>query len=162
MPEQQSPPSRQARPAARHTQEPETQSMYPQQSGPPPGHASPASTQQRTGKLTPRRQLRSPQHSASLAQLPRAAEHAHELAPKSQSVQLPLVGPPAVPLEQVPVDSHQPQPLAALQVPQVVFALQGSAIGHELATHAHEPQLPVSGPLKEPSVQPVPGHQPQG
>ncbi len=112
--------------------------------------------------VKPRRQVSAPQHSAVVAHASWFITHEHALAPKSQSEQLPLVGPLAVPLWQVPVASHQPQPEAAAQVPHEVWVAHGSAEGHIMLVHAQPVQLPEVGPAEVPRWQPVPGHQPQG
>jgi hypothetical protein len=135
--------------------------MYPQQS-PPPAQLSPDSAQQRTPKLTPRRHESAPQHSVSVVQLPCTIEHEHALAPKLHDAQLPSSGPAALPLAQLDVLSHQPQPLDAVHVPQLVDAAQGSGIGHELPSQLHAAHDPVSGPDALPFQHvPVSAHQPQ-
>ncbi len=95
--------------------------------------------------------------------MPCAMEQTQLAAPKSQSAQDPAVGPPAVPLAQVRSELHQPQPLAAVHPPQTVSLAQGSGPTHSETSHDHDPQLPASGPVEEPSEQaPVSPHQPQG
>ena len=84
-------------------------------------------------------------------------------APKSQSAQEPAVGPPAAPLAHVLSVAHQPQPLSAVQPPQAVWLAHRSGPTHSEASQDHDPQLPLSGPVDEPSEQPpVSPHQPQG
>jgi hypothetical protein len=88
----------------------------------------------------------------------------HDPAPKlhDEAPQEPLVGPPALPLEQVLVAAHQPQPVVAVQVPQLVALAHGSGLGHEVESQLHAAQEPPSGPLEEPTWQvSVSAHQPQ-
>lgn len=160
-PEQQSAFSRHPRVLARHVQVPLAQSMYPQQS-PPLAQLWPASTQQRTPNVTPRRHESAPQHSASVAQLPCTSEHVHALAPKLHDAQLPLAGPAALPLAQLDVVSHHPQPLDAVHVPQLVDAAHGSAAVHSLESQLQSPHVPVEGPDELPRKQvPLEPHHPQ-
>ncbi len=56
----------------------------------------------------------------SAAQLAITIEQVQAEAPKSQSAQVPLLGPPAVPLTHVDVEAHQPQPLVLAHAPQLV------------------------------------------
>lgn len=86
--------------------------------------------------------------------------HAPEV--QSQSVQLPVEGPPLVPVWQVPVLAHHPQVPRAVQVPQLVELLQGSAVLQLKLYQSQSPQLPVPGPVEVPYWQvPVLAHQPQ-
>jgi hypothetical protein len=137
--------------------------MYPQQS-PPLVQVAPDSAQQRTSKVAPRRHDRPEQQSVPVAHVPRTGEHMQEPTPKLHdgAPHVPRVGPPAVPLEQVLVAEHHPQPVIAVQVPQLVALAHGSGMGHELESQlqaVHE--LPV-GPLDVPSSQrPRSAHHPQ-
>ena len=75
---------------------------------------------------------------------------------------MPLSGPLDVPLTQLEVVSHQPQPASPVQLPQVVDAAHGSGVGQELPVQLHAPQLPVLGPDEVPFQQAaVSAHQPQ-
>lgn len=69
-----------------------------------------------------------------------------------------------VPPRQAPAPSpHQPHPARPVQSPQSVASEQVSVPPpHWLASHAQSPQLPMSGPVDEPSWQPTPSHHPQG
>jgi hypothetical protein len=60
------------------------------------------SVQQRTPKVAPRRQLRSPQHIESVVQAAASGVHMHCVEVKSQSAQEPRVGPVSVP------ETHSP------------------------------------------------------
>lgn len=121
------------------------------------------STQHRVPNVTPCRQLSAPQQSAPLVQAPCTIEQTQADGVKSQSPQEPVAGPVAVPVAQVRVDSHQPQPACAEQPPHDVSDAQGSGPTHCERSHAQLPQLPVSGPVEEPSEHvPVSPHHPQG
>ena len=87
----------------------------------------------------------------------------HAAAPKSQSAQLPVAGPVEVPVAQVESELHHPHPLVAAHAPHTVSPAQGSGPTHSDRSQDQAPQLPVSGPVEEPSEQaPVSPHQPQG
>lgn len=122
----------------------------------------PASAQQRTPNVTPRRHESDPQHSAAVAQLPWTGEHTHEPAPKLHvPPQLLPLGPPEVPCTQLLVAEHQPQPPIEVHVPQLVAPAQGFGAGHcEVSQRqSHEP---TSGPVPVPRRQVlVSAHQPQ-
>jgi len=95
--------------------------------------------------------------------IPWTIEHAQAAAPKSQSAQLPPVGPEASPDAHAPSLSHHPQPLVDAQLPHVVSDAHGSGPTHSERSHDQLPQLPLSGPVDEPSEHvPVSPHQPQG
>lgn len=122
-----------------------------------------ASTQQRTPKVTPCRQLRSPQQSVAVAHVPCTIEHAQLAAPKSHAAQLPVAGPAAVPVAHVLDVSHHPQPLRAVHAPHALSPAHGSGPTHSDTDHAQSAQLPVSGPVEVPSLHaPVAPHHPQG
>ena len=129
----------------------------------PPAQESPASTQHRTPKLTPRRQLSAPQHSESRAHAPITGEHAQAEGVQLHEAQVPVLGPPAVPAWQVLVPSHQPQPLRPAQSPQPVAPAHGSGIGQLERNQLHAAvQDPVLGPVELPSRHVlVVAHQPQ-
>ncbi len=58
--------------------------------------------------------------------------------------------------------SHQPHPLSAVHVPQLVDAAQASTVGHSLPSQLHAAHDPMSGPAALPRSQvPVSAHQPQ-
>ena len=88
----------------------------------------------------------------------------HSEPSQLQSPQEPAVGPALVPPWQLPPPApHHPQPLRPVQSPQSVADAQVSAPPpHWLESHDQSPQLPVSGPVELPVVQPVPSHHPQG
>ena len=87
----------------------------------------------------------------------------HAVAPKSQSAQVPVAGPAAVPVAHAESEAHHPQPLWAVHAPHTVSPAQGSGPTHSDRSQDHAPQLPVSGPVEDPSEQaPVSPHQPHG
>lgn len=92
---------------------------------------------------------------------PITGEQTHALASKSQSGQLPVLGPPAPPLTHELVDAHQPQPLCAAQSPHVPCTAQGSVAAHSLGSHDQLPHEPVEGPEAVPTSH-SPSHQPHG
>lgn len=73
-----------------------------------------------------------------------------------QSVQLPLVGPVLEPAAQLPVSPQKPQPLRPTQPSQVVAVQVGGGGGvtvHSLSSQFQSVQLPVVGPVLEPTMQ---------
>ncbi len=66
-------------------------------------HVPVLSVQQRTPKLAPRRQLRSPQHDASFVQADIGVPHMHIVEVPSQFAHVPVVGPVMLPATHVPV-----------------------------------------------------------
>lgn len=136
--------------------------MYPQQS-PPTLQVTVDSWQHRTPKVTPCRQLSPEQQSAAVVHNPWTIEQVQLPEVQSQSAHEPVVGPEKLPEAHVPLDSHQPQLLNAVQAPHAVSEAQGSGPTHSERSHAQLPQLPVSGPLELPSAHPpVSPHHPQG
>jgi hypothetical protein len=77
-------------------------------------------------------------------------------------VQLPVLGPPEVPVRHVAVVVHQPQPSAAVQPSQASLTAQGSGPVHSFGSQAQSRQVPVLGPADVPLRQPeLVAHQPQ-
>jgi len=119
------------------------------------------SVQQRTPKVAPRRQLRSPQHIASVMQVAASGVHMHCVEVKSQSAQVPRVGPASVPEAHVLLVAQYPHPASAVQSRQVALSAQVSTTGQLLASQLHVVHVPVEGPLEVPALQrPVPAHHP--
>lgn len=102
------------------------------------------------------------QQSDVVEHMPITGEQVQALGAQSQFPQLPVDGPPAVPVWQVLVDAHQPQLDRAVHPPQLVDELHGSAVLHEKDTQSQSAQLPEFGPALVPAWQaPVLLHQPQ-
>jgi hypothetical protein len=159
LPEQQSPLARQPRPAVRHSQLSATQSMRPQQSL-PALHVPPASTQQRTGNVTPSRHERPAQHIAAVVQSPAMGEHVHASKSTVKSPQLPVSGTLPFRTMHVLVSLHHPHAKRPAHDPQSVAAAHVS--GHPSPVHAQPVQLPVVGPAVVPGTQRLSSrHQPQ-
>ena len=102
------------------------------------------------------------QQSAVVEHMPMTGEQVHDPDVQSQSPQLPVDGPVAVPVWQVPVEAHQPQVERPVHEPQLVEVLQGSAVLHWKRVQSQSAQEPAPGPLLLPPRQvEVLAHQPQ-
>jgi hypothetical protein len=64
-----------------------------------------------------------------------------------QSVQLPVVGPPAEPLRHWPLETQKPQPAVDAHAEHVVCVRHGSADSQLDENHDHSEHAPVVGPL---------------
>lgn len=69
---------------------------------------------------------------------------------QSQSEQLPVVGPPEVPVRQVLDDAHQPQVPRAVHPPQSLELEQASVLSQAKVYQSQSEQVPEAGPPKEP------------
>jgi hypothetical protein len=119
------------------------------------------SVQQRTPKVAPRRQLRSPQHIASVEHVAASGAHVHCDEEKSQSAHVPLLGPVESPETHWPLVAQKPHSARAVQSRHVALSEHVSSTGQLLASQLHVPHVPREGPVDVPELHvPVAAHQP--
>lgn len=90
------------------------------------------------------------QQSAVVLHMPISPAHMHAPDVQSQSPHEPVVGPPLIPVWQVPVEAHHPQVERVVHVAQLVDVLHGSAVLHEERTQSQSAHVPVPGPVEVP------------